>query len=262
MRKYGTSHNPSIERLTAPQYRWNVARHDEIIFVTSMSTRKIVLVSTLALLTIVAVGVGVSVVLLNQLLEKERMESSSEAREAYADSRALISPESNLDFDPRDERKLMRNSEEVFVGEVERLITYGGNDPTPFLEGWTSTARFAVRVEKVRRDESPDNELEAGQTVTVNQLSVPPPDTKATVCFGNGFPGDGYVAAQELKAGNRYVFATEYYPRKEWHEIRVDPFGWMVLSEDAPPDEAPEAGDGNPPCDMETNERDQASVSP
>lgn len=224
-----------------------------------MSTRKTILISTLILLAVVAAGVGVSVVLLGQLLERERAESETEAREAYEDPRALISSESNLDFDPRDERELMRNSEEVFVGEVVRLVAYGDNDPMPFLEGWTSTARFAVRVEEVRKDESPDDGLEAGQTVTVNQLSVPPPDTKATVCFGNGFPDGGYVAAQELREGNLYVFATEYYPRKEWHEVRVDPFGWMVLSEDTPEDAAPEAGDGDPPCNLATDEQDEDS---
>lgn len=227
-----------------------------------MSKRKTILASILTLLAILAAMVVVSVLLLGQILDKERSRSESEARETYAEDRAPISSESNLDFDPRDERKLMRNSEEVFVGEVTRLTTYGDNDPTPFLEGWTSTARFEVRIEEVRKDESPDSGLTAGQTVTVNQLSVPPPGTRATVCFGNGFPADGYVAAQSLKEGNRYVFATEYYPRKDWHEVRVDPFSWMVLSEDAPPDKAPEAGDGRPPCDMATDERDEASGSP
>ncbi len=224
-----------------------------------MSLRKTILVSILALLTIVAVGVGASAVLLGQFLERERAKSEAEARKTYADPRVLISSESNLGFDPRNGRKLMRNSEEVFVGEVVRLVAYGDNDPTPFLEAWTSTARFRVRVEEVRKDETPDDNLEAGQTVTVNQLSVPPPDTKATICFGNGFPDGGYVAAQELRAGNRYVFSTEYYSREGWHEVRVDPFGWMVLSEDAPPDEAPEAGDGDPPCDLAVDGYDEAS---
>lgn len=226
-----------------------------------MGSRKIILVSVLALLAIAAVGVVVSVVLLNQVLEKERAKSETEARDAYSDPQALVSSESNLSFDPRKERELMRNSEEVFVGEVVRLVAYGDNDPTPFLEGWTSTARFAVRVEKVRKDESPNDGLEAGQTVTVNQISAPPPDAKAMVCLGNGFPDGGYVAAQELREGNRYVFATEYYPRKDWHELRVDPFGWMVLSKDMPPDEAPEAGDGHPSCKMAVEGREEASGS-
>lgn len=226
-----------------------------------MSTRKIILVSVLALLAIVAVTATVSIVLLDRVLDKERAKSEAEARETYAEGRARISSESNLDFDPRDERSLTKNSEEVFVGEVVRLITYGDNDPMPFLEGWSGTARFAVRVEEVRKDSSDEGGLSVGETVTVNQLGVPPPGTKATVCLGNGFPDGGYVAAQKLQEGNRYVFSTEYYPRKEWHEILVDPFGWTVLSKDAPPDEAPEAGDGTFSCKTAADTRNQDSSS-
>jgi hypothetical protein len=47
----------------------------------------------------------------------------------------------------------------------------------------------------------------------------------------------------------RYVFATEYYSRKGYHDMTVHPFGWMVLSEGALPDKAPEAGSGRLPCD-------------
>lgn len=214
-----------------------------------MGARKIILISASVFLVVVALVVGLAALLLGRALEEERARSEAEGREFYADTRTLIAPESNLDFDPRNERALIGNSEEVFVGEVERLVARGDNEPTPFLEGWTATARFEVRVEEVRKDDSAGDGLEAGRTVTVNQLSVPPPDTRATVCFGNGFPNGGYVPAQKLEEGNRYVFATEYRPGKGWHEVTVDPFGWMVLSKDAPPDEAPEAGDGEPPCE-------------
>lgn len=230
-----------------PWRRWIAALVGEIISMALMGVRKIIVVSVVAFLGISALAMVAVAVLLGQVFERERASSEAEARETYADPRALISSESNLDFDPRDERALIENSEEVFVGEVERLVARGDNDPMPFLEGWTATARFAVRVEEVRKDDSPGDGLEAGQTVTINQLSVPPPDTCATVCFGNGFPG-GYVPAQKLEEGTRYVFATEYHSREGWHDVRVDPFEWMVLSEDAPPDEAPEAGDGEPPC--------------
>lgn len=213
-----------------------------------MSRKKIVLISVLALLAIVAFGVVVVALLLTRTLEEERAKSEADGRETYAEPLALITSESNLDFDPRREKALSRNSEEVFVGEVERLVARADNDPMPFLEGWTSTARFEVRVEEVRKDDSPGDGLEDGQMVMVNQLSVPPPDAKATVCLGNAYPNGGHVEAQKLRKSDRYVFATEYYSREGWHEIRVDPFGWMVLSEDAPPDKAPEAGTGNLSC--------------
>ena len=152
-------------------------------------------------------------------------------------------------MDPRDKRKLTQNSEEVFVGRVERLSGRGDNDPVPFLEGWTPAARFAVEVEKVTKDGSPGDGLRAGRTVTVSQLGVPPLETEATVCFGHGYAGGGYVAARGVREGVRYVFAMEDDGCGEGrHQVRVDPFGWMVLSEDAPPDDAPGAGDGEPSC--------------
>lgn len=138
-----------------------------------MGKQKIILTSVLMLLAIAAAMATVSVVLLDHVLDKERSRSEVEAHETYAEDRALISSESNLDFDPRDERKLIENSEEVFVGEVESLEAYGNNDPTPFLEGWSGTARFAVRVVEVKKDASPDDGLAPGQTITVNQLGVP-----------------------------------------------------------------------------------------
>ncbi len=210
--------------------------------------RKKILVVVLGFLAVVALGLIAVALLITWVLEKERARSEAEARETYAEPMARISSESNLDFDPWRERALTENSEEVFIGEVERLVARADNDPTPFLEGWSATARFAVRVEEVRKDDSPGDGLKAGETVTVNQLSVPPPGTKATVCLGNAYPNGGHVEAQKLEKGNRYVFATEYYPREGWHEIRVHPFGWMVLSDSAPPDEAPEAGTGNFSC--------------
>lgn len=215
-----------------------------------MSIRRKILLSALVASAALACAVAVAGVFLARAIERELANDEANTREAYAERLALFASYSNLQFDPRDERGLMRNSEEVFVGRVARLTARADNDPVPFLEGWTPTARFDVEVEEVRKDDSPGDGLRVGETVTVNQISVPPPGTEATVCFGNGFPDGGYVAAQRIRQGMRYVFATEYHRQDGWHDMRVAPFGWMVLSGDAQPDGAPEAGDGRPSCDQ------------
>lgn len=211
-----------------------------------MRTRRILIISSLAVVFVVTCVAVVAGVFLTQAIQRERSTVEAEGRATYSNENAQISMAQNLSFDPRDREALRENSEEVFVGEVERLEEHADNDPLPFLEGWTATARYTVRVEEVRKDASGDD-LESGQTVTVNQLGVPPPDAEATVCFGNDYPG-GYVPAQRLREGMRYVFSTEYYRREGYHEVRVDPFGWMVLSEEAPPDVAPDGGSDRLAC--------------
>ncbi len=149
-----------------------------------------------------------------------------------------ITDAQNLSFDPRDEKALLKNSEEVFSGRVEKVTGREDNHPMPFLEGWSSQAQFRVRVSRVVKVGS-GNLLKRGQTLTVNQLGVPPPDAKARVDLANEY-NNHLIPARILQVGRNYIFATEYNRSKDWHSTRVDPFGWMCLGENVSKKEARE----------------------
>jgi hypothetical protein len=167
-------------------------------------------------------------------LQKRAEKEAAAGRAELRDPRTRISYTQNLQFDFREPEKLVANVDEVFVGRVEELTGRRDNDPVPLLEGWAPQGQFRVEVVEVVKD--PEGALERGKEVTVNQMGVPPEDARAEVSVMNQVggsmqdPGDLY-AAEFLRPGRYYVFATEHDRRRGWHTVRVDPSCWMVLGE-------------------------------
>jgi hypothetical protein len=79
-------------------------------------------------------------------MERELARAEARALEAYSEEFARHQGAANLNFDPRERQALIENSEEVFIGKVKRLAARADNDPIPFMEGWSPTARYAVEI--------------------------------------------------------------------------------------------------------------------
>lgn len=193
---------------------------------------------------VVLVGLSAAVSYAAYALVEGHLEQKNEqARSRLYDEQAKVGSITNPGFDPRDEGELVRNSEEVFVGRVEELVSRE-EKPTTLITGYSSRAQFTVRVlEVVKDDAGEEGQLEQGKVATVSQLGVPPEDAEATVNLAN-FSGQKSdpkenrerIPAEQLEPGTAYVFATEYDSWEGWHEVRVHPFGWMVLGSEEDPE--------------------------
>lgn len=113
-------------------------------------------------------------------------------------------------FDPDDERQLVGNAENVFVGEVKKQT---GEEKlksnTPGLG--TPVTEYAVEVR-----ESVKGDLGAGSAVTIRQ----------TGGLDEELGKDAFVEGDErLKPGKEYMFSINYDPEHRWNVVLAPPYG-------------------------------------
>lgn len=199
-----------------------------------MTLRRIILFATIGL-ALLASAAAVAGYVAYAAIKAHQREQEELSREALHDKRTRVTYCSNLQFDPRNEQRLVNNTEEVFVARVVSVAGHEDNDPLPFLESWAPQTQFKVEILQVVKD-SGNRQLRGDKIVLVNQLGVPPEDARAQISFCNEYKG-GSVKAQKLETGTVYIFATEEEPSEGWHTVRVDPFGWMILGDNVGPKE-------------------------
>lgn len=114
-------------------------------------------------------------------------------------------------FDPDDERQLVGEVQNVFVGEVQKQTGTDKAKATKPEAGSAPMTQHAVEVREVIK-----GELGVGSAVIVTQ----------TGGFDEEIKEDVFVEGDErLKPGKEYMFSINYDPEHRWNVIVAAPYG-------------------------------------